>query len=131
MLHLYHVWYWEQSSNPCVSFLKNSPMNFVEEDGEISLALLAHNYARHSIKFDHKSLSDLYQLIGLYRDTCFDTMSDLGLNFNKQKHTAVKVTDNPIKTIVKHFFNCYSRLTELQLVSLLCFANKATHDSSS
>ena len=103
MLHLYHVWYWEQSSNPCVSFLKNSPMNFVEEDGEISLALLAHNCARHSIKFDHKSLSDLYQLIGLYRDTCFDTMSDLGLKFNKQKHTAVKVTDNPVKTIVKHF----------------------------
>ena len=67
------------------------------------MALLAHNCARHSIKFDHKSLSDLYQLIGLYRDTCFDTMSDLGLKFNKQKHTAVQVTDDPVKTIVQHF----------------------------
>ena len=103
MLHLYHLWYWEQSDNPCLSFVRNSPMNFVEEDGEISLALLAHNCARHSIKFDHKSLSDLYQLIGLYRDTCFDTMSDLGLKFNKQKHTAVQVTDDPVKTIVEHF----------------------------
>ena len=110
MLHMYHIWYWEQSSNPCVTFLKRSPINFVEEDGEISLALLAHTCVRHSIKFDHKSLSDLYQLIGLYRETCFDTMSDLGLKFNKQKHAAVNVTDNPVKAIAKHFLAVIRKL---------------------
>ena len=103
MLHMYHVWYWTKTGNPCAEFVFTSPINFVEEDGEISLALLAHTCTKHSIKFDHKSISDLYQLIGLYRETCFDTMSDLGLKFNKQKHVSVKATDSPVKTVVKHF----------------------------
>lgn len=100
---MYHVWYWHETGNPCSEFVSNSPINFVEEDGEISLALLAHTCTRHSIKFDHKSISDLYQLIGLYRQTCFDTMSDLGLKFNKQKHVSVKATDTPVTTVVHHF----------------------------
>ncbi len=100
---MYHVWYWDRTNNPCQEFVSTSPINFVEEDGEISLALLAHTCTKHGIKFDHKSISDLYQLIGLYRDTCFDTMSDLGLKFNKQKHVTVKATDTPVVTVVQHF----------------------------
>ena len=78
-------------------------MNFVEEDGEISLGLLAHACLKHSLKLDHKSLCDLYKLLTIYRNTCKDTLKDLGLKFHKGSHQAIQSTHPKVAMIVRHF----------------------------
>lgn len=110
MLHIFHFWYWEKIGHPCAKIVANDPINFVEEDGEISLGLLAHTCAQHKIRFDHNALSELYQLIGLYRDTLFDTQQDLGLKFHKQKHMSVSRSDAAVQTTVRHFRKVLRRL---------------------
>lgn len=103
MLNIYHFWYWNKIGHPCADIISNDPINFVEEDGEVSLGLLAHTCCQHKIRFDHKDLSELYQLIGLYRETLFDTQQDLGLKFHKQKHVNVQRKDDGVKKTVAHF----------------------------
>jgi len=103
MLNIYHFWYWKKIGHPCADIIANDPINFVEEDGEVSLGLLAHTCSQHKIRFDHKALSELYQLIGLYRETLLDTQQDLGLKFHKQNHVKVHQSDDGVKKTVAHF----------------------------
>jgi len=103
MLNIFHFWYWKQIGHPCADIVSNDPINFVEEDGEVSLGLLAHTCSQHKIRFDHKALSELYQLIGLYRETLLDTQQDLGLKFHKQNHVKVRRSDDGVKKTVAHF----------------------------
>ena len=52
---------------------------------------------------DHKGLRDLYKLITIYRNTCKDTLKDLGLKSHKGSHQAIKSTHPKVAIIVRHF----------------------------
>lgn len=52
---------------------------------------------------DHKGLRDLYKLLTVYRNTCKDTLKDLGLKSHKGSHQAIQSTHPKVAIIVQHF----------------------------
>lgn len=103
--------YWKQAQHPVLQMVEEFTDNLIEEDGELSLGLLARAAVIHGIQRDRAYLAKLYKLMHLYRKCTADIDNDLSLIRSRGLRHTVSLNDPEVAALKIHFNSVIFRLT--------------------
>ena len=112
VLQFCHFSYWQRSQHPIWQLITSHPQNLLEEDGEISLSLLAHAATVHGIQKDRNYLANLYKLTNIYRKSAADATLDLGIRVSQKRHHTVRPNDPQVAILSRHFLQVLGKLQD-------------------
>ena len=103
--------YWKHSRHPVFDLLQQFPRNWCEEDGEISLSLLAHAAMTHGVQRDRDYLAKFYKLIHSYRQVAGEICEDLNIRQSQRYRHTVTPRDPEVAALNTHFQQVIANLS--------------------